>query len=515
LKRTVSAPYLPTPPQRAFRNSGAKVRGYGGAMGGGKSRGICEEIFDLSLEFPGLQTLLARQEHTSITETTKKTMIEQVLPPELIAHQKQSGGEDYVDLVNGSRINFVGLDKPSRWFSSEIGLLVVDQVEECSEQTIVLLITRLRQVLRDGRAAPNKVILSFNPDNPGHWLQRWFLLGAAKTEFGYYKRELWTTGAMRPIGDAEFVFARAMDNPHLPAGYVEETLGGLPAPLRKRMLDGEWLFTSGTTFFDAEALEAYTGEVVPPRWTGTTCGADERLRESLKRSGADPGEGKIRFRAKADGLWAIWETPVRERINEQGRREEPHRYIATVDVSSGGATDFSGIQVIDVETFEQVAEFQDKIDPDLLAVEAYRIGRIYNDALVAPEVTGGWGVTIVLELQRLKYPRLYTRRILDRRTKRFTDKLGWDTSQSTRPMMLDSLERVLRERELRLYGERTLAELITFVRNERGRPEAQTGCNDDLTITLAMAVALRDQMPRQLRRPAQPKHVPQFAATGY
>ena len=43
----------PLPVQRAFRESKAKIRGYGGAMGGGKSRTGCEEVFDIALDHPG------------------------------------------------------------------------------------------------------------------------------------------------------------------------------------------------------------------------------------------------------------------------------------------------------------------------------------------------------------------------------------------------------------------------------------------------------------------------------
>lgn len=508
--KKVVASYRPLPPQRAFRNSTAKIRGYGGAMGGGKSRAICEEAFDLSLEHPGLKTVIARQEHTSITETTKKTMIEQVLPRELVRHTKQSGGEDYVELLNGSRIHFIGLDRPGRWFSSELGLLVVDQVEECSEDTIVLLTTRLRQVLPDGTVAPNKVILSFNPENPGHWLQRWFILGASRTEYGFYKRELWTTGAIAPLGDAEFIFAKAVDNPYLPPGYVELTLGGLPEHIRRRMLDGEWLFTSGHCFFDTQALQDYQTELRRPVYVGDTAG---------DITGEDPKD-RVRLRPGREGPWQVWKPPVRERV-ENNRILPAHRYIATVDVSSGGSTDFSAIQVLDLENFEQVAEYQNKLDPDLLAVEAFRIGRIYNNALVAPEITGGWGFTLISELTRLRYPKLYTRRIEDRRSKKWTDKLGWDTTTKTRYVMLDTLERVIRERELKLVGERTLAELVTFVRPKRtmagrdGKPEAQPGTNDDLVVTLAMAVTIAAQLPREVRRVKQEEYVPQFAATGW
>ena len=282
-------------------------------------------------------------------------------------------------------------------------------------------------------------------------------------------------------------------------------------------MEGEWLYTSGSSFFDTEALQHYQTQVGAPRWVGETTGADRRLVTGLERAGrpADLDKlGKIRIRPAHHGLTFVWAPPERDRI-EDGRRKPANRYIAAVDVSSGGSTDFSAIQIVCVETLEQVCEYQGKVDPDLLAIEAYRLGKIYNDALVVPEMTGGWGFTIASELKRLGYPRLYTRRIKDRLTQKWTDRLGWDTNVATRALMLDTLEQALRERVLVLNGERTLAELVTFVRDEKGRPAAQPGTNDDLVVTLAMAMTVAVEMPRQLRRIKEPEHRPAFAATGY
>jgi Phage terminase large subunit len=514
----ISAPYHPLPPQQAFRSSRARIRGYGGAMGGGKSRAICEEAFDLALEFPGIRILIARQRHTSIIETTKKTMVDKVLPAQLLAHpetrKKESGGEDYIQLPNGSTFHFVGLEDPVRWFSSELGALIFDEAHEIDEDTVVKLITRLRQILPGNVEAPGSVIIAFNPENPGHWLQRWFILGASRTKFGFRKAEVWATGATQPLGDGEFIFAKATDNTYLPATYVDQNLGGLPELLRRRYMEGEWLYTSGTSFFDTEALQHYQTQVGAPRWVGETVGADRRLLTGLARSGLKAEPEKIRIRPSRNGLTFVWEPPLRDRIVD-GRFRPANRYIVAVDVSSGGSTDFSAIQVVCVETLEQVCEYQGKVDPDLLAIEAYRLGKIYNHALVVPEMTGGWGFTIASELKRLGYPRLYTRRVKDRLTQKWTDKLGWDTNLATRALMLDTLEQALRERSLVLNGERSLAELVTFVRDEKGRPAAQPGTNDDLVITLAMAVTVAVEMPRQLRRAKQPEHRPAFAATGY
>jgi phage terminase large subunit len=349
---------------------------------------------------------------------------------------------------------------------------------------------------------PHGMALGFNPENPGHWLYNTFISGADIHTWpdgslkGYSKAEWYPTGAARPFGSAEFIFARAKDNPFLSKTYIEDTLGSLPELLRKRYLEGQWLYVSGMSFFDVEAMTEYATRVTPPKLTGIT-----------------EHEPKIRLRPR-DGPWWVWKTPV--------RGLEPHRYIVGVDVASGTANDYSAVQIVDVEEFEQVAEFQSQIEPALLAVEVYRMATIYNEALVAPEITGGWGFTIVSELQRLKYPRLYTRPVFDRLNRKWTDALGWDTTSKSRAVMLDTLERVLREMEFCLHSPRCLTEMTSFVWPQvkhgdgpfRGIPQAQPGANDDLVMALAIAVTLASQRPRQLREPIRTDRVPELV-TGY
>jgi hypothetical protein len=497
--------FRPLPPQREFIKSKAKIRGYGGAMGGGKSRALCEVVFNEMLDHPGLKAVLARAQHTSIIETTKKTMVEQVIPPDLITHRKQSGGEDYLQLWNGSVCHFIGLDDPYRWYSSEIGLLGFDESQEIEEEKAIRLTTRLRQ-----SGMPNKAIFTFNPANPGHWLQKWFILGGEQTSFGFKKEAFVLPEASKSIGSLEFFFAKATDNIHLPAGYVEETLEGLPAHLRRRYLEGIWEFITGNSFFDIEAMTDYQRSVmeVKPVMTGRTKGDPEEDFEARKkgRRPKDPVGVKV-----GDGPLTIWRRPVKK--SDDVPRD--HRYVMAIDVSSGGGYDYSAIQVVCVETFEQVAEWQGKVTPVEVALEAYRLGRIYNNALATPEITGGWGFTIEQELKRLRYPNLYTRRILDRLSKKWTDRTGWDTTARTRAHMLDTLNRVLMEREFGLHSIRTLTEMGTFVYGKNNKPEAQDGCNDDLVVALAIAVTVALELPRELRRPKYEPHVPQFASTGY
>lgn len=500
----------PLPPQRAFLLSNARIRGYGGAMGGGKSRTACEAIFDAALDYPGIVCLVARNAHTSIVETTKKTMIDHVIPERLITRSRSSGGEDYIELWNGSRIHFVGLDDPIRWYSSEIGMVAFDEAQEIEEDTVLRIMTRLRQ-----KGMPNRAIVTFNPSNPGHWLQRWFISGGERTDFGFVKPELWLEDASAPLGSAEFFFAKATDNIHLEPEYVE-SLSGMKPWMRRRYLEGIWEYISGQCFFDVDALREYelAAREVKPFASGMMAGNIAADIEYRIRGGSKPLE-KVRF-VPGQGPLTVWKLPVRDHYDEEQDKDiKAHRYVMAIDSSSGRGTDYSAIEVIDVENFEQVAELQIKMETGLVAEEAYRLGRFYNDALATPEISGGWGLAVEQVLKRLRYPRIYTRRTYDRLAQRYTDKTGWDTTTRTRSVILEALETAIREREFGLYSMRALNEMGTFVYSDKEKAEAQPGCNDDLVLALAIGIFVVSSIPRQLIKVKETPHVPQFAVTGY
>ena len=523
MAKTLRSEFRPLPPQKAFLRSKARIRGYGGAVGGGKSRTGCEEVFNACLENPGLVALIARDAHTSIVETTKKTMLNEVIPPELIAHRKASGGEDYIQLFNGSIIHFIGMDNPYRWYSAEVGYLFFDEAQELhDEDKVHRLMNRLRQRDRHGKSMPNRCIITFNPGSPDHWLRTWFLLGGIPTDFGIEGVRGMRKEALKfsdeedaeSIGDVDFVAALAADNPYLPEEYVRQ-LKAQPPHLRRRYYDGLWEYNDGACFFDNEALTYYEKVCLahPPLLTGHLIGdIQEDIQIRLKRKKGPPQDPIRVRREKSGGSLIVWKKPVKE----DAKTGLPHRYILTVDASSGKGEDYTGIQVLDVEEFEQVAEMQVKIPPEQAAETAYKLGRIYNDALVVCEVTGGWGFSVDQKLRReLKYKNPYTRHVLDRLSKLFTDKAGFDTTTKTRPLVLAALEEAVRENELGLYSSRALAEMASFIIGENGKAEARPGQHDDLVMSLALAVYVAQQQPKQIRRQAQKPHQPQFAATGY
>ena len=60
-------------------------------------------------------------------------------------------------------------------------------------------------------------------------------------------------------------------------------------------------------------------------------------------------------------------------------------------------------------------------------------------------------------------------------------------------MILSELQAIVNDHIGNINDKETLEEMLVFVRNEKGRPEAQEGCHDDLVMALAIVYHIREQ----------------------
>ena len=81
----------------------------------------------------------------------------------------------------------------------------------------------------------------------------------------------------------------------------------------------------------------------------------------------------------------------------------------------------------------------------------------------------------------------------DTYTGQIQKKFGFRTTPITRPAIIANLVELVRDYIHLINDSKTLGEMITFVKNEKGKPEAQEGKHDDLILSLAIAHAIRDQ----------------------
>lgn len=172
-------------------------------------------------------------------------------------------------------------------------------------------------------------------------------------------------------------------------------------------------------------------------------------------------------------------------------------YLLVADVARGDGKDFSAFHVIKLETMEQVAEYQGKIAPDIYADMLFQTGKEYNNALLVVE-NNNIGYNVLDKLIERKYPNIY---FSIKSTHEYIEQVqaesmnnsvpGFTTTQKTRPLIVAKLEEFIRNRLIKIYSNRTVEELSTFVWNN-GRPEAMKNRNDDLTMSLAIACWVRD-----------------------
>lgn len=97
------------------------------------------------------------------------------------------------------------------------------------------------------------------------------------------------------------------------------------------------------------------------------------------------------------------------------------------------------------------------------------------------------GAATIARLIDLNYPSLFKMRDFTKGDDKESTSFGWVTSVSTRPKMLDDLAMAVRQQAIKIYDEPTINELYSFIRNDRGKPEARSGCHDDLVMALAIA----------------------------
>lgn len=171
--------------------------------------------------------------------------------------------------------------------------------------------------------------------------------------------------------------------------------------------------------------------------------------------------------------------------------EKGHPYVLGGDTAGDGSDNFTGL-VIDNSNGHQVATLKDsKIDEDEYARQMYCLGMYYNEALVGLE--NNYSTYPTKKLKEYDYPNIYIRELEDNIAEKTQDKYGFITNKATRPIILSILKEVFRDNIYWINDVDILMEALVFIKNEKGRPEAQVGEHDDLIMGLAITYYIRTQ----------------------
>lgn len=167
------------------------------------------------------------------------------------------------------------------------------------------------------------------------------------------------------------------------------------------------------------------------------------------------------------------------------------KYCIGGDTAGEGSDYFTG-HVLDARTGIQVAALKHQFDEDQYTRQMYCLGLYYKWALIGIEAN--FSSFPIKELERLGYPYQFVREAVDTYTKKKEKRYGFKTTQLTRPTIISRLVAIVRDDIDSINDRDTLEELLTIIRNERGRIEAPEGGHDDQMMGLAIAHEVREQV---------------------
>ena len=257
--------------------------------------------------------------------------------------------------------------------------------------------------------------------------------------------------------------------------------------------DVEAFVHSGARVFDKYKVEKLKPSCRPPRYVGEVYADEDEGKKALQN---------IRFTEDKQGLLYIWEMPE---IDD--KEIVTDRYLTVVDVGGrSNKADYSVILVLDRLFMAEggkptvVAQWYGHIDIDLLAWKAAQIAAFYDNSLLViesntlethdkeREVDGDQSQFILNQIKNI-YPNLYARKQSEEAIREGLPKnYGFHTNIATKPMIISTLIKVIRESLYTERDARCLDEYLCYEKKPNGAFGAITGKHDDLLMTRAIGL---------------------------
>ena len=197
-----------------------------GGAGGGKSILAANKLHGFCLKYPGAQALILRKTAQSLKNSSVLLMQSEVIGNNpMVTHHV--GNQRFV-YENGSMIAYGGMkDESQREFIRSIGvsggvdIAWMEEATQFEEEDFNEVLFRMRGTAADWR----QIILTTNPEGPGHWINLRLILG----------------------DEANVYYSSAVDNPHNPEDY-RQTLENTTGVQYQRLVKGLWVVGSGLIF---------------------------------------------------------------------------------------------------------------------------------------------------------------------------------------------------------------------------------------------------------------------------
>lgn len=186
----------------------------------------------------------------------------------------------------------------------------------------------------------------------------------------------------------------------------------------------------------------------------------------------DPSDIKAIEECLSD--YVVTETKLQGAYRQFGDPDPDRSYFIGADCATGRSTDYSSFTIMD-RYGEEFGCFKGKIPLDKYAKFLGDIGEKFNYACIAPE-TNDIGIAVTLALQNEGYPNLYysTKLLKEKHHgKPKEEKVpGWLTTTKNRSVIIEDLEKDIREDNVIVKDPYFVQEAYTFIYDTDGRPVA-------------------------------------------
>lgn len=257
--------------------------------------------------------------------------------------------------------------------------------------------------------------------------------------------------------------------------------------------DVEAFVHSGARVFDKYHVEKFKKCCKAPKYVGDVYADGDEGEDALSN---------LRFKEDKQGLLWVWSKP-----DVDDKLEVTDRYLVVVDIGGRGKkADWSVIVVFDrlnqIEGGKPVvvAQWYGHIDMDMLAWKAAQIAAFYDNALLVIEsntlethdkerqVDGDMSGYILNQIKDV-YSNLYARQQSDEEIQEGEPKkYGFHTNVATKPKIISTLVKVIREQLYVERDSRCLDEYLCYEKKKNGAFGAITGKHDDLLMTRAIGL---------------------------
>jgi len=423
--------------QHKFIKSESRYALYSGGFGAGKTLALILKIIYLGLKYPNNTILVGRQHYQDLRDTVQKEFFE-ICPEQYISNFVKS--ERKAVLINGSEILFRHLDKVSEKEirSLNLGAFAIDQMEDVAEPVYLALKGRLR---KNGSSQQG-----FGTSNPApSWIFREFKQQSKPENL--------------------LIETSTLENPHLSQAYIDDLLK-YPDYWKKQFVYGEWdtAIMGDRNVYHMQITDAQQKNLILP--------------ENAK---------------KLDDI----------RIYKDKFGNDDYLQMG-VDISEGIGGDASVLSVVNCKDGEEIAFWQGQLPPDILVEKALRLINYLNvktkrPMTLVPEING-LGIAFLTHIKK-SYHHIYKREVFLKQSKERKEVLGWKTSISTKPLLINNHVELLRNGHLVVHTPEIIEQLKTFVYTDDAKHQgmgADPGFHDDAVIGHSLACFFSPPIKMQL-----------------